>query len=93
MKVKDWLRNTGSSWYNKYLEKYMDVKIVKQVSSVGDDDHWDKYLKLVHKYFPKHQNVYSFIVLENGWCVGWNENPSHGWSFPKSVKKWNNENI
>lgn len=30
----------------------------------------------------KHKNVTSWCVLSNGYAVGWNENPSRGWSFP-----------
>ena len=30
----------------------------------------------------KHKNVYLWVELENGYAVGWNENPSRGWSFP-----------
>ena len=30
----------------------------------------------------KEKNVYNWVVLKNGWAVGWNENPARGWSFP-----------
>lgn len=30
----------------------------------------------------KHKNVINWCVLENGYAVGWNENPARGWSFP-----------
>jgi hypothetical protein len=29
-----------------------------------------------------HKNVIFWVVLANGAAVGWNENPSIGWSFP-----------
>jgi hypothetical protein len=29
----------------------------------------------------KHKNVYCWWELDNGILVGWNENPSKGWSF------------
>lgn len=33
--------------------------------------------------FPgTHKNVYVWWELENGYAVGWNENPAIGWSFP-----------
>ena len=36
-----------------------------------------------HKRWPgTHKNVHFWVVLENGYAVGWNESPSHGWSFP-----------
>ena len=28
------------------------------------------------------KNVHYWVELENGYAVGWNENPSRGWSFP-----------
>lgn len=30
----------------------------------------------------KHKNVFNWCKLENGLAVGFNENPSKGWSFP-----------
>lgn len=30
----------------------------------------------------KHKNVFTWWKLANGKCVGWNENPGKGWSFP-----------
>jgi hypothetical protein len=33
----------------------------------------------------KHKNVFVWWSLDNGYAVGWNENPSIGWSFP-SIK-------
>ena len=29
-----------------------------------------------------HRNVHIWYTLENGYAVGWNENPYRGWSFP-----------
>lgn len=28
------------------------------------------------------RNVHYWVLLVNGYAVGWNENPSRGWSFP-----------
>lgn len=30
----------------------------------------------------RHKNVMCWWKLDNGYAVGWNENPSVGWSFP-----------
>jgi hypothetical protein len=90
MTLEEWLRNTGASWHNKYLDGWMDLKVTREFSGTEfDGDEWDDFMKLVNIYFPKHRHVYSFITLENGWAVGFNENPAQGWSFPKSVKKYN----
>lgn len=29
-----------------------------------------------------HKNVIFWVILENGYAVGWNESSSRGWSFP-----------
>ncbi len=34
------------------------------------------------KWPGKQKNVYFWVELDNGKAVGWNENPSKGWSFP-----------
>ena len=33
----------------------------------------------------KEKFVFNWVILENNIAIGWNENPSRGWSFP--VKK------
>lgn len=36
-----------------------------------------------NKAWPgQHKNVHNWWLLANGKAVGWNENPSRGWSFP-----------
>lgn len=50
--------------------KYKDVKVVEQID--GTVTPW-----------PGHEkNVFWWFLLENGKRVGWNENPSRGWTFP-----------
>jgi hypothetical protein len=41
----------------------------------------------------KHKYVYTWWELENGYAVGWNENPSRGWSFPimRIKEEWDYE--
>jgi hypothetical protein len=34
------------------------------------------------KWPGKQKNVHFWVELANGFIVGWNENPSRGWSFP-----------
>jgi len=81
MKLSEWTPIQQASWVDKAAEKFLDKKIVKQVSSAGMD--WDEYLKELSTNAPfKAKNVNSFVVLENGYAVGFNENPAKGWSFP-----------
>lgn len=50
--------------------KYLDVEVVSE-------NDFDK------KPWPgTHRYVYTWYELKNGYAVGWNENPSRGWSFP-----------
>lgn len=66
----DWL-----PCYDENLEPYKKLKVVEQYGC----GHKEKPHPFSHKY------VFNWCVLENGWAVGWNENPSRGWNFP--VKK------
>lgn len=34
------------------------------------------------KWPGEHKFVFNWVELENGYAVGWNENPARGWSFP-----------
>jgi hypothetical protein len=55
--------------------KMKDVIVVKEHCTLIDQDEY--------KFWPgTHKNVYSWVELENGYAVGWNENPARGWSFP-----------
>ena len=62
--------------YDKTRAAKMRNVFVLRVHSSFDDQ--DKY-----KIWPgNHKNVFFWVELENGYFVGWNENPSRGWSFP-----------
>jgi hypothetical protein len=50
--------------------KFLDIKVILEKSTTEE------------KWPGKEKNVSTFWVLENGLLVGWNENPSRGWSFP-----------
>ena len=44
---------------------------------------WKQNVLNHYKKWPGTQKyVYFWVVLANGYAVGWNENPSKGWSFP-----------
>lgn len=56
--------------------KHADVEVVREVD--GRNERWP----------GKQRNVMVWWELANGKAVGWNENPSIGWSFPLiTVKK------
>jgi hypothetical protein len=42
-------------------------------------------------WIGKHKNVFYWVELENGYAVGWNENPARGWSFP--IVKMKEKNV
>lgn len=88
MKLIDWLRNLGASSWSDSLSPHLETEILKEVSSVSMD--WDQYLHEVNvKAKFKAKYVFSFVVLKTGHAVGFNENPSFGWSFP--ISKYKNE--
>lgn len=55
--------------------KFRDEIVIKEHSMFTDQDEFQKWP-------GTHKNVYFWVELENGYAVGWNENPSKGWSFP-----------
>lgn len=89
MKLKEWnpIQNSGFDFSNTRIDKYMELEIVKECSSVDfskdSDEQFNAYIKELNTNAPfKTHHTYSFVVLKNGYAVGWNENPSRGWSFP-----------
>jgi len=52
---------------NSKVHSYLDCIVLKSHSDGG--------------WVGIHKNVYCWWELDNGICVGWNENPSKGWSF------------
>jgi hypothetical protein len=52
------------------FRKYIDVAVVKEIDAFN------------HRWPGRHKNVNHWYILENGKAVGFNENPSVGWSFP-----------
>ena len=52
--------------------KYDAVDVIWKRDSLNCPIRWPG----THKY------VYFWVVLKNGYAVGWNENPSKGWSYP-----------
>lgn len=59
--------------------KYKDVEVTT-VHSMMKTSTW--------KPWPgSHRFVHVWVELVNGKIVGWNENPSRGWSFPVLTRK------
>lgn len=60
-----------------------------------DDKCWkfkDVLVKSTHyghisRWIGPQKNVHFWVILENGYAVGWNENPARGWSFPVAKVK------
>lgn len=80
MKLKDWLPR---EFFNEYMDssaaKYLEVDVVASHSSYSDTNY--------KSWCGPHKNVHAWCELSNGKLVGWNENPSRGWSFPVMTKK------
>jgi len=62
------------SYTDSKAHKYDSVEIIWQ-SDVLDN-------KKENRWPGKHKNVHFWVLLENGYAVGWNENSVTGWSFP-----------
>ena len=60
----------GCEYDRTYSRKWADVEVAQEFE--GFKQRWPGAAK----------NVHSWVVLKNNKAVGWNENPSHGWSFP-----------
>lgn len=78
MKLIDHFQDLHShEWDNCVVAKYYDVEVVQEFHSVPNN-----FGKPVKPWPGPSKNVYCWVVLANGKAVGWNENPSKGWSFP-----------
>ncbi len=68
----------GREFVDTQAYKYCYLKVVKEHRAVGGG--WEDFQK--NPWPGPHKNVYVWWELEDGHAVGWNENPSRGWSFP-----------
>jgi hypothetical protein len=68
MKLKDCLPYEAYDFPN--VNKYADLEVV------------EKHQSFNKRWIGKHKNVHVWFVLENGYAIGWNENPAIGWGFP-----------
>jgi hypothetical protein len=60
----------GCEYDNTYSRRYADKKVVSE------------HQAHLQRWPGAQKNVHFWVTLENGQAVGWNESPSHGWSFP-----------
>ena len=74
MRLIDWAPSEFATgmWDDTAAWKFRDVEVVSEHGWGEDGKSWP----------GSHKNVANWCVLANGWAVGWNENPSRGWSFP-----------
>lgn len=57
---------------------------------VINEFHWGGSNPNQRRWPGTHKNVTYWVILANGYSVGFNENPSRGWSFPviKNTTSW-----
>jgi len=67
----------SGSWDDMPVAKYFEVGVVREYWSHGNSEN-----KPVKKWPGPQKYVFVWVELENGKAVGWNENPSRGWTFP-----------
>ena len=65
--------NGGYNNTKSYTMK--DEIVIKEHSQFIDQDEYIKWP-------GSHKNIHLWVELENGYAVGFNENPKKGWSFP-----------
>lgn len=72
MKLKDVLpyEFMRGEYNNCKVMKFADIEVIQEHKSFENP------------WIGTHKNVHFWYVLENGYAVGFNENPSRGWSFP-----------
>ncbi len=72
---REWCMQHSIDTYclTKHATQYLDVNVVREVSSTRMD--WDDYIKELRTNAPfVARNVFYFVILENGYAVGHNEN-------------------
>jgi hypothetical protein len=72
--LRDVMPNELTEWPDVRAYKMLDVKVEAEHGHPFDDDGVP--------WIGTHKNVFYWVELENGYAVGWNENPARGWSFP-----------
>jgi hypothetical protein len=64
----------------EFFSEFMDSPVNKMLDVLAEESNWQADRPTP---FPGgHKNVNVWWKLDNGYAVGWNENPGRGWSFP-----------
>lgn len=100
MRLKDWTPLKRASSINKATEKHLEKRIIEEYDSFSIDSnnekyiniHWNEYINLLRQTTFNHKYMFSFVELEDGTLIGFNENPSHGHTFPVGNWKRNKQN-
>ena len=73
----------GGEYHDTPAFKLKDVKVKRVVCGhqIVDGEFVNTHDTFV-RWPGRHAYVFNWFILENGKAVGWNENPSRGWSFP-----------
>lgn len=77
----DWLNEYYFDRCSDHLKKLYDKKILKEFSMMtfeGSTTVWASWQE-----FGTHKNVTNWVLIEGGYAVGFNENVSTGYSYPK----------
>lgn len=79
-KVRDWLpgdiKRLQCEYHDTRMWELLDREVLRTHQTWRDGHGWP----------GKHRNVPSWVEIEGGLAIGFNENPSRGWAFP--VIKW-----
>lgn len=71
--LRDEMPAEALRYYDQPFLRFLDIEVTQAFGGLGEE---------LHRWPGKHKNVVCWWQLANGYAVGWNENPSRGWSFP-----------
>lgn len=77
MKIRDVLPSEalGAEFSDGEFRRYLNHEVIEEITEYDSR-------------FPfKHKNIHVWWILEDNTAIGWNENPSVGWSFPVAKVK------
>jgi hypothetical protein len=78
LKLTDVFRDLlNGEWDSMPVARFFNEDVVQEYHSVTNS-----MGKPVRRWPGPQKNVFAWVELSNGKAVGWNENPSRGWTFP-----------
>lgn len=95
--VREWFghNNASNLWETDKAFKHLDDEVIKEFSI--SSTHGLPWLSW--QEFGKEKHVMHWCITKRGYAIGWNENPSRGYSYPvvklkaEQIEKYVNHNL